>query len=74
MKITYDPQADVLYLELRDTDHRHGREVEPGVVLSYDDQNAVVAIEILDASTRIDGAPLDVRLEYLAPERPAATR
>ncbi|HEY8692418.1 MAG TPA: DUF2283 domain-containing protein [Chloroflexota bacterium] len=67
MRITYDPQVDVLYIELRDVDHDRGQQITAGTVLNYDSNGEVVAIEILDASKHVDGEPLTVALELLAP-------
>lgn len=68
MRITYDPRADVLAVELRDVDPERGQEVAPDLVVEVDAQGQVVSIELLNASKHLDGDPLSVSLELLAPE------
>lgn len=47
MKITYDKEADALYIKLTDQPVAESEEVEPHVVLDYDADNQVVGIEML---------------------------
>ncbi len=54
MKVTYDPEVDVLYILLRDAPVEESDEDKPGVILDYDKAGHVVGIEILDASKRIE--------------------
>ena len=53
MKITYDPEVDVLYIQLRDVVPSDSSDIEEGVTVELDDDGHVVAIEILDASERM---------------------
>jgi uncharacterized protein YuzE len=54
MKITYDSEADALYVELRSAAQRHGSEdIEDGVVADFDAEGHIIGIEILDASERL---------------------
>ena len=55
MKITYDSATDTLTVVLRDAPARISEEERSGVILDYDADDRLVAIEILDASTRVDG-------------------
>lgn len=52
MHITYDVKADALYIKLKEGEFLRGREVEPGMVLDIGQNNDLLGIEILDASTR----------------------
>lgn len=52
MKITYDPEADVLYIQLTSKMPVESVDIEPGVFYEIDDEDHLVSIEILDASTR----------------------
>jgi len=52
MRIEYDSKADVLYIRLRDTSPVESEHLENDIVLDYDENNNVVAIEILDFSKR----------------------
>ena len=55
MKVTYDAETDTLTVLLRDAPARTSEEERSGVILDYDNENRLIAIEILDASTRVDG-------------------
>ena len=55
MKVTYDAESDTLTVLLRDVPARVSEEERSGVILDYDDADRLIAIEILDASTRVDG-------------------
>jgi uncharacterized protein YuzE len=46
MKITYDKQADVLYIKISDNKIAESEESEKNVVLDFDSENNVVGIEI----------------------------
>ena len=53
MKITYDPEGDVLYIQLRDVTPVDSIDVEEGVTAELDDLGHIVALEVLDASQRM---------------------
>jgi uncharacterized protein YuzE len=52
MRLRVDKENDALYLRLDDAAVVESEEVEPGVILDFDDQGRVVGIEILRLSTR----------------------
>jgi uncharacterized protein YuzE len=54
VKVTYDPEVDVLRIIFRDSVIEESDEDNPGVILDYDANGEVVAVEILNASTRTD--------------------
>ncbi len=62
MKIQYDPQADALYIELRDEEIEESDEVATGIILDYDKDGQAVGIEILDASRILGGREMKVEL------------
>lgn len=54
MKVTYDPQVDVLRIILSQATVQESDEQKPGVILDYDSDGNVVGLEILNASKRIE--------------------
>jgi uncharacterized protein YuzE len=54
MKVTYDPEVDVLRIILRDTEIEESDEEKPGLILDYDKDGNIVGLELLDASRRIE--------------------
>jgi len=53
VKVTYDPEVDVLRIVLSDQPVEESDEQKPGVILDYDKAGNLVGLEILDASKRI---------------------
>ncbi|MGD0459389.1 MAG: DUF2283 domain-containing protein [Terriglobia bacterium] len=53
MKVTYDPEVDVLRILLSDAPIEESDEDKPGVILDYDKDGNIVGLEILEASKRI---------------------
>lgn len=53
MKVTYDPEVDVLRILLSDAPIEESDEDKPGVILDYDKDGNVVGLEVLEASKRI---------------------
>lgn len=54
MKVTYDPEVDVLRILFRDTPVEESDEDKPGVILDYDRDGNVVGLEVLNASLRVE--------------------
>ncbi len=54
MKVTYDPEVDVLRILLSSAPVEESDESKPGVILDYDKAGNVVGMEVLDASLRTD--------------------
>jgi uncharacterized protein YuzE len=53
MKLTYDPEVDVLRIVLTETPVEESDEDKPGVILDYDRQGNLVGLEVLNASKRV---------------------
>jgi uncharacterized protein YuzE len=69
MKVMYDPTADIVSMILSSASVAESDEVRPGVILDFDQEGRVVAIEILDASRRMD-APDAMEFEISAEAAP----
>ena len=58
MKVHFDEKADALYLCLDDSKILESQEVQPGIVLDFNEHNQVVGIEILGVKHRVPLANL----------------
>ncbi len=65
MKLSYDPEVDVLTIRFNSVPVFESDEDKPGVILDYDAEGRVVGMEILDASKRVDN-PQAVELAIAA--------
>jgi uncharacterized protein YuzE len=65
MKVTYDPEVDVLRIVFSAAPIKESDEDKPGVILDYDTNGNVVGLEILDASKRMENPR---SLEYAVAE------
>jgi uncharacterized protein YuzE len=66
LRVKYDPNVDVLSIVLSDAPVEESDEDKPGIILDYDKQGNVVALEILDASKRM-GNPMSVEYAIARP-------
>jgi uncharacterized protein YuzE len=53
VKVTYDPEVDVLRILLSDAPIEESDEDKPGVILDYDGDGNIVGLEVLEASKRM---------------------
>jgi len=61
MKIKYDKELDILYIRFTDEKISESDSEKPGMVLDFDSQGGIVAIEILNASRKM---PQPTKFEY----------
>ena len=54
MKVTCDPEVDILRILFRDVPIEESDEDKPGVILDYDKDGNMVGLEVLNASQRIE--------------------
>lgn len=54
MKVTYDPEVDVLRILFNSEPIEESDTIKPGVILDYDKDGNVVGMEILNASKRME--------------------
>ncbi len=66
MRITYDPEADALYIELTDTRPVDSVDLAEGVTVDLDERGNPVGLEVLDAAIRLGREALErIALESL---------
>ena len=70
MQITYDAEADAMYIEFQDAKPADNMDIEEGVLADLDREGRVIGLEILDARERIGDAVLadSVPIKQLAPK------
>jgi len=59
VKFHYYPDTDVLYIELSERPSIDSREVAPGVVLDFDENNRLVGLDIQHASQVVNLSRLE---------------
>jgi uncharacterized protein YuzE len=52
MKIEYDPEVDALYVRLTESKVIESEQVQPGIILDFDEAGKVVGVEVLSVSKR----------------------
>lgn len=60
MRLKIDHQNDALYFRLVETSIFDSEEVQPGVILDFNENGQVVGIEILDLSKRTEPETLRI--------------
>ena len=58
MKIEYDPEADALYIQIREVRPHDNIDIEDGVTVDVDAEGHIVGVEMLDASKRLSPSDL----------------
>lgn len=54
MKVTFDPEADVLRILFNSASVEESDEDKAGIIIDYDKEGNIVGMEILDAPKRIE--------------------
>ena len=68
MKITYDKEADALYIEFKHGKFAKNKKLDDFTILDLDKDGKILGIEFLDASKRIPKESLtEARVEKLLP-------
>ncbi len=59
MKITYDPEVDAVYIQLREAEPVRAVDVADGVTADLDAEGNLIGLEVLDASEKVGHEGLD---------------
>jgi len=62
MRMTYDPEVDILYIRLREGDIDESDEITPEIIADYGKDGKIMGLEILDASDLLEGKHMRVEL------------
>ncbi len=54
MKVTYDPEVDVVRILFSNSPIEESYENKPGVIIDYDKDGNIVGLEVLDASKQME--------------------
>lgn len=54
MRVTYDPEMDILRILFSNAAIEESDEEKPGMILDYDHAGNIIGMEILDASKRVE--------------------
>jgi uncharacterized protein YuzE len=54
MKVTYDPDKDILQITFTDATVEETAQISPGLVLDYDGDDNMIGLELRKASTKVD--------------------
>lgn len=58
MKLSYDETVDALHVRFSDSKPLESEEVRPGLILDFDADGHIVAIEILDVKKQLPAAAI----------------
>ncbi len=52
MKIRYDPDADAMYIKLKEENVDHTKEIDENTIIDFNKKNQVIGVEILFVKER----------------------
>ena len=59
MKIKYHADVDAVFLRLADAEIRESEEMQPGVIVDFDAEGKIVALEFLNAKERFSAKAIE---------------
>ena len=65
MKITYDPEADAMYIYLKDIKSAKTKEIDQNTIVDYDEKGNVIGIELLFVKERFPSLLKEIQVENL---------
>lgn len=70
MRISYNEADDAMYIRFSEVEYYQSDEVRDGLILDFDKEGRIIAVELLDVSKRLPKASLDsLNFEISHPER-----
>ncbi len=63
MKIKYDKEVDIMYIQFSEKKIKESDEDKKGIIIDYDEDDSIVSIEILNASKKME-YPNSVNYEF----------
>ncbi|MBU1685674.1 DUF2283 domain-containing protein [Patescibacteria group bacterium] len=70
MRINYDEVDDAMYIRFSEGEYYQSDEVKEGVILDFDKEGKIIALELLDVSKRLPKTSMDsINFEISHPER-----
>lgn len=69
MRITFDPQADAMYIKLKEGQFARNEEIKEGIILDLGPKGELLGIEILEVSLRYslkEISHLDIEMPLVA--------
>lgn len=64
MRITYDPEGDILYFKLREGAALHSEPLpdREDIIIDYDEADCPIGIEMMNISDLLGGPPLSIEV------------
>ena len=70
MRISYDEVDDEMYIRFSEAEYYSSDEVKEGVILDFDKEGKIIALELFNVSKRLPRASMDsINFEVTHPER-----
>lgn len=70
MRINYDEADDAMYIRFSESEYYESDEVTEGVILDFDKEGRIIALELLDVSKRLPEVSMDsISFQINHPER-----
>lgn len=70
MRISYDEADDAMYIRFSEAEYYQSDEVKEGVILDFDKEGKIIALELLDVSKCLPQMSMDsLNFEISHPER-----
>ena len=67
MKISYDPEADAMYIQFREDKVDHTKEIDENTIIDFNKSSQVIGVEILFVKERNPELLKEFRVENLVP-------